>query len=166
MNLILILIVMGVSGCGKSTYGRILAERFDLPFIDIDDFYTPEQMRRISFGRHPTEEEMHEITNTLGKKLVNYAKGDGVVLACPALKESDRQLLGSHLDTPPLFIYLKGNLETIQQQREKRSGHFFPPELLTREFQILEEPEDAIVVNLHPSLDFADSVEGLLLELI
>jgi len=162
----LILIVMGVSGCGKSTYGRILAERFDLPFIDIDDFHTPEQMRRISFGRRPTDDEVFELTNTLAKKLVDYAKVDGVVLACSALKESDRKLLGSYLDNPPLFIYLKGNLETIQQQIEKRSGHFFPPELLAREFQVIEEPEDAIIVNLHPSLDFADSVEGLLLELI
>jgi carbohydrate kinase (thermoresistant glucokinase family) len=162
----LILIVMGVSGCGKSTYGRILAERFDLPFLDVEDFHTPEQMRKISFGRHPTEDEINEITNTLAKKLVNYAKGDGVVLACSALTEKTRKLLGSYLDTQPLFIYLKGNLETIQQQIEKRSGHFFPPELLTREFQVLEEPENAIVVNLHPALDFADSVEGLLLELI
>jgi carbohydrate kinase (thermoresistant glucokinase family) len=162
----LILIVMGVSGCGKSTYGRILAERFDLPFIDINDFHTPEQMRKISFGRHPTEDEMYKLINTIAKELVNYAKGDGVVLACSALKKTDRDLLGSYLDASPLFIYLKGNLETIQQQIEKRSGHFFPPELLTREFQILEEPEDAIVVNLHPSLDFTDSVEGLLLELI
>ena len=162
----LTLIVMGVSGCGKSTYGRILAERFDLPFLDIDDFYTSEQMRKISFGRHPTENEMYELTNTIAKKLVDYTKEEGVVLACSALKKNDRQLLGSYLEDPPLFIYLKGNLETIQQQIEKRSGHFFPPELLTREFQILEEPEDAIVVNLHPSLDFSDSVEGLLLELI
>ncbi len=162
----LILIVMGVSGCGKSTYGRILAERFGLPFIDIDDFHTPEQMRKISFGHHPSEDEIYKITDTLAKKLVSYAGGDGVVLACSALKESNRKLLGSYLDNPPQFIYLKGNLETIQQQIEKRSGHFFPPELLTREFQIIEEPEDAIVVNLHPALDFADSVEGLLLELI
>ncbi|MBC8452461.1 MAG: AAA family ATPase [Spirochaetes bacterium] len=162
----LILVVMGVSGCGKSTYGRILAERFDLPFLDIDDFHTPEQMRKISFGHHPSEDEIYEILNTLAKKLATYAGEDGVVLACSALKESDRKLLGTYLDSPPQFIYLKGNLETIQQQIEKRSGHFFPPELLTREFQILEEPEDAIVVNLHPSLNFADSVEGLLLELI
>ena len=162
----LTLVVMGVSGCGKSTYGRILAERFDLPFIDITDFYTPEQLRKISFGRHPTEKEVYELTDTLARKLAEYADSDGVVLACSSLRKRERELLGSYLNSPPLFIYLKGNIETIQQQLENRSGHFFPPELLAREFQILEEPEDAIIVNLHQSLDFADSVEGLLLELI
>ena len=162
----LILMVMGVSGCGKSTYVRILAERLDLPFIDIDDFHSPAQMKKISFGHQPSEDEMYELLNTIAKKLVDYATDDGVVLACPAIKEKDRQLLGTYLANPPIFIYLKGNLETIQQQIEKRSGHFFPPELLTREFKILEEPENAVIVNLHPSLDFSDSVEGLLLELI
>ena len=162
----LVLIVMGVSGCGKSTFGRLLAERLDLPFIDEDDFLSAASINKMGIGFQPTADQKRETLQTLSWKLAEHSDDDGVVLAAAALTESERTILGTHLSTPPLFIYLQGNLETIQQQIERRSGHFFPPELLTREFQVLEEPQDAITVNLHPSLDFADSVEGLILELM
>ncbi len=162
----LVLIVMGVSGCGKSTFGRLLAERLDLPFIDEDDFQSGANINKMGIGFQPTADQKREILQTLSRKLAEYNDADGIVLAAAALTESERTILGTHLSTSPLFIYLQGNLETIQQQIERRSGHFFPPELLAREFQVLEEPQDAITVNLHPSLDFADSVEGLILELM
>lgn len=139
-------VIMGVSGCGKSTVGRALAEKTGGIFLDADDFHPSANREKMSAGIPLTDEDrwgwLDELNLEL-KKLSNKT----VFLACSALREVYRQRLRNGL--PELkFIYLKGSKECIASRLACRTGHFMPPALLESQFATLEEPRDAIVVNI------------------
>jgi gluconokinase len=141
----MIIIVMGVTGSGKTTVGRLLAERFDLAFYEGDDFHPPENKQKMSAGAPLTDQDRRPWLQQLRAVLQNAAKSSaGAVLACSALKKSYRR----HLSAGAVrFVYLKASPELVRDRLHRRTGHFMPPSLVDSQFADLEEPDDALIVD-------------------
>jgi carbohydrate kinase (thermoresistant glucokinase family) len=136
-------IVMGVSGSGKSTIGKLWAEACDLPFLDADDFHPIANVKKMSSGIPLTDEDRWPWLEILADEIRSRERG--CVLACSALKVSYRKLLEQENDI--VFIYLDVSKEELRRRLEARSDHFMPAALLDSQFEALEVPRDAVVVN-------------------
>lgn len=140
-----VIIVMGVSGCGKSTVGKTLADRLGWRFVDADDFHPVESIEKMREGIPLNDADRKTWLQKLNHLLQDSARNvEKLVLACSALKEAYRHTLvtgGIH----PVFIYLRGSYEEILARMESRPNHFMPLSLLRSQFDALEEPADAWV---------------------
>lgn len=142
----MIYVVMGVSGAGKTLIGKRLADALDLSFYDGDDFHPAENVQKMKSGTPLNDEDRWPWLKMIAQNMDLWQKRDGgAVLACSALKKSYRRYLSSHADSSLIFIYLKGSKETIASRLKKRDGHYMPADLLTSQFEALEEPDDAAV---------------------
>ncbi len=141
------LIIMGVSGSGKSTIGRQLAQRLGWEFRDADDDHPAANVAKMKAGTPLTDEDRAPWLAILAERIVRAgATGEPLVLACSALKQRYRdQLAGG--DAGVRFVYLKGDKAQIAARMAKRH-HFMPPALLDSQFAALEEPKDAIEVSI------------------
>ena len=144
---------MGVSGSGKTTVGQALASELGWDFYDADDFHPPENISKMENGipladadRVPWLAALHDLIESC---LTRNRPG---VLACSALKESYRQnLLEGNEDVQ--LIYLKGSYEKIWSRMAARKDHYMKPEMLKSQFEALEEPADALTVDVSLSVD-------------
>lgn len=144
----MILIVMGVSGSGKTTVGSRLAEDLDWYFLDADDFHSPENIRRMADGQPLTDEDRQPWLTRLHDEIARaIAANENLVLACSALKETSRVRLSGG-DPAVRFVYLRGSEALIRERLRNRSGHFMKDDLLTSQLAALEEPADAITVDI------------------
>lgn len=147
----IVLVVTGVSGSGKSTVASLLAERLGLPFVDGDDFHTPESVARMSAG-HPLDDQARGPWLALIRGWIDrqLATGEGGVVACSALKRRYRRaLIGD--PTRVRVVYLEGSRDLIGRRIAARHGHFMPAALLDSQFAALEPPgpdEDPITVGI------------------
>jgi gluconokinase len=134
------LVLMGVTGSGKSTVGRAVAQELGVEFVDGDDFHSTENIARMSAGIALTDEDRAEWLDALAGKIRDAgAAGVGVVVACSALKRRYRDILRA--GTPDLkFALLKGSRSLIAERLAKRSGHFMSASLLDSQMATLEEP--------------------------
>ncbi|MBQ4914920.1 gluconokinase [Maribacter sp. MMG018] len=140
-----ILYVMGVSGSGKSTIGKLLAETLTIPFFDGDDYHPKANIEKMAGGTPLNDDDRKGWLLTLNE-LAKSNEPQGAVIVCSALKKSYRELLKNGLDHCR-FIYLKGNLEQINRRLQQRKNHFMPANLLQSQFDTLEEPKHAIIVS-------------------
>jgi gluconokinase len=141
------LVVMGVAGSGKTTLARALAERLGLPFADADDYHPAANIAKMARGEPLDDGDRAPWLARLADLLGDHAGRTGLVLACSALKHAYRQQLqGSN--TSVTFVYLEGSFEVIEQRLADRSGHFMTARMLRSQFEALEAPEDAIVVDV------------------
>ena len=142
------LIVMGVSGCGKSTIGKSLAEDLSWPFYDGDDFHPAENVAKMSQGIPLTDADRAGWLAALARLIRDsLQKGQPGVLACSALKQKYRDEL--IVDPNQVkFIYLKGDYALIKARMEARPGHYMKPGMLDSQFAALEEPTDALTVDI------------------
>jgi carbohydrate kinase (thermoresistant glucokinase family) len=147
----MVIIVMGVSGCGKTTVGKLLAERLGLPFYDADDFHPVENVEKMKSGEPLTDADRHPWLAALSWEIEKWNEGDGAVLACSALKRNYRSILNPDKSDQVKFVYLKGQEKIIHHRMEQREGHYMPPGLLRSQFEALEEPENAITVSIELS---------------
>ncbi|REE80793.1 6-phosphogluconate dehydrogenase [Lutibacter oceani] len=138
--------VMGVSGCGKTTIGKLLAEEFKLPFFDGDDFHPKNNIKKMSEGKPLNDADREGWLQILNKLAVAQFQDKGCVIACSALKESYRTILNSNLESNVKWVYLNGTFNEIYSRVSKRKNHFMPPELLKSQFEILETPRNCIEV--------------------
>ncbi len=142
-------VVMGVSGCGKTTLGEALAERWGCQFMEGDRYHSPENVARMAAGIPLTDELRRGWLLTLADLLGQaHAEQRALVLSCSALKRSYRDMLRSH--TPGLqFVHLHGELASLERRMQQRTGHYMPASLLSSQLQTLEMPSaDEVVLSL------------------
>lgn len=138
---------MGVSGSGKSTVGPALAAELDWPFLDADILHPQANVAKMASGIPLTDADRWPWFDRIVAEMRRYAAaGKNVVIACSALKQAYRDRLASGGSVR--VVYLKGDAETIAPRLAARRGHFMPPSLLASQFATLEEPDNAIVVDI------------------
>lgn len=142
-----VFIVMGVSGSGKSTVGRLLAEKFSLEFYDADDYHPEANIRKMTSGKALNDDDRQGWLERLNELIVQHWQS-GLVLACSALKEKYRRTLAMGLEAEPHWIYLDGTYEEILKRLSDRKEHYMPPTLLKSQFETLEEPDYAYRVSI------------------
>jgi gluconokinase len=142
----MIVIVMGVTGVGKTTVGSGLALHLGCAFEDADQYHPPSNVDKMSKGIPLTDEDRAPWLDALHSMLAAYVRQNRcVVLACSALRNSYREVLRKDLEVQ--WIYLKGSPAAIRERIQHRMGHFAHEDLLASQFSTLEEPADAIVVD-------------------
>lgn len=145
------IILMGVSGCGKSTVGRALSKKLNWPFFDGDNFHTAENVEKMAAGIPLTDDDRFPWLVKLNKLIAeNLAEHRSMILACSALRVSYRELLAEG-NPGVIFVYLKGDFELIFRRIQARDAHYMKPEMLESQFAALEEPQDAFIVNVEKS---------------
>ncbi|MGL4229840.1 MAG: gluconokinase [Casimicrobium sp.] len=160
------IIVMGVSGSGKSTLAAQLSRAINAEFHDADDYHDPDNIVKMREGVALTDEDRAPWLARLNALLREHANaGRGIVLACSALKESYREAMLRDVSNAQL-VFLDGDFETIAARMRERSAttaHYMPEALLQSQFEALERPADAIVidVNLSPDAQLACAIASL-----
>ncbi|MAW93851.1 MULTISPECIES: gluconokinase [unclassified Leeuwenhoekiella] len=144
-----VILVAGVSGSGKSTIGKLLADRLGLPFKDADDYHPQANVDKMAAGHPLNDADRKPWLETLALEMEKWSKGSGAVLACSALKESYRELLSQKVT--PQWVFLDGSFELLKSRLDNRKGHFFNSELLQSQLDTLEEPDYGIHVSIEPS---------------
>jgi gluconokinase len=136
----MIIVIMGVTGSGKTTIGRLLAAKLGWRYFDADDFHPSANIEKMSSGRPLSDADRLPWLRSL-RTLVRESleRNENCVLACSALKRSYREYL--LLDERVKLVYLKGDPHVIQSRLQQRQGHYMDPALLDSQFDILEEPE-------------------------
>jgi len=157
-----VVIVMGVSGSGKTVVGEAIARRLHAPFLDGDDYHPPANVAKMSAGIPLTDEDRWPWLETLGKALHEAAQPKGVAVgACSSLKRIYRDFLTRAAGEPVVFVYLEGSFELIASRMHARKGHFMPESLLKSQFATLEVPsagENFVAVTIDDTPDrIADS---------
>lgn len=143
---------MGVCGCGKSTVGEALAQAIGCRFLDADDFHPQANVDKMASGIPLTDEDRWPWLDAIALELARIlADGEHGVLACSALKEAYRQRLKRAGDVR--IVYLKGDQATIAARLASRQHKYMPPTLLPSQFAALEEPADALVVDIREPVD-------------
>jgi carbohydrate kinase (thermoresistant glucokinase family) len=148
-----VLVIMGVSGSGKSTIAALLARELGWPCRDADEFHPPANVAKMRSGTPLTDEDRWPWLDAIAAWIDDRrAAGEPGIVTCSALKRSYRDvLIGAREDVR--LVYLKGDEELISQRLSKRHGHFMPAALLHSQFETLEEPkadERPITVSIAP----------------
>ena len=159
----MILVVMGVSGVGKTTIGQLLSQRLGWPLLDADDFHPPGNIEKMRSGTPLTDEDrwpwLDRLNGLLREKDSN---GESALLACSALKQRYRDRLAAGLKDLR-WVYLKGSFELIEARMKARKGHYMKAGLLESQFATLEEPLDAITAEIAAAPEaIADAVAAAL----
>jgi gluconokinase len=148
-------LIMGVSGSGKTTLAKALADHLQWDFIDADDFHPPANLAKMTAGIPLDDSDRTPWLAALHDQLTSTLKADRhPVLACSALKEKYRTQLLDGLDGI-VIIHLAGSYDLIRSRMDGRAGHYMKPEMLKSQFDALEEPQTAFVVDVSIPLDRA-----------
>jgi gluconokinase len=133
------IVVMGVSGSGKSAVGAALAQRLRVPFADADDFHPPANIAKMTAGEPLNDDDRYPWLEAIGEWLA--ARQTGGVMSCSALKRKYRDQLRAHRSDVE-FLHLAGSPEVIGRRQASRPGHFMPAALLASQFDTLEALQD------------------------
>lgn len=156
----MVVVVMGVSGVGKTTVGLRLADELDAEFAEGDDFHPPANVEKMRQGEALDDDDRRPWLETLSRKIGEWvAAGKDGVLACSALRSSYREILRGGRDEVH-FVHLKGEEALIRDRLDHREGHYMPPSLLASQIATLEDPADAIVADVTAPPD--DVAAGIL----
>ena len=149
------IVVMGVSGAGKSTVGRLIAARLDCPFRDADSFHPKANIEKMSRGEPLTDADRWPWLNAIAAWIAEHrAAGTTCVVTCSALKRVYRDIVTDRQRADVRLVYLKGGFDLIAARLASRTDHFMPPALLKSQFDALETPapdEHAIPVSIDAS---------------
>lgn len=148
------IVVMGVSGSGKSLLARALAEHYGARYLDADDFHSAQARARMASGQPLTDEMRVPWVAALAAALRDHAdRGERVVLAFSGLRAAHRMQLRTSSGLRLLFLFLQGEPGLIAKRLGARAGHFMPPSLLDSQFEALQTPEteaDVLPVDIAP----------------
>lgn len=147
------IVVMGVSGSGKSTVGAALAQRLRVPFADADDFHPPANIAKMTAGHALDDDDRYPWLEVIGEWLA--AHHDGGVMSCSALKRKYRDQLRRHCPDVE-FLHLNGSIEVVARRQASRPGHFMPASLVASQFETLEPleaDEHGTAIDIDQSID-------------
>ncbi len=154
------IVVMGVSGSGKSTVGAALAQRLRVPFGDADDFHPPANIEKMTAGEALDDDDRHPWLEVIGEWLADRYVGG--VMSCSALKRKYRDQMRQHCPDVE-FLHLAGSREVIGRRQSSRPGHFMPAALLDSQFDTLEPLEsDERGITIDVDQDIDSIIEGYL----
>ncbi|RLD28959.1 MAG: gluconokinase [Bacteroidetes bacterium] len=139
---------MGVSGCGKTTIGKMLSNALNIPFYDADDFHLQSNIKKMRSGFPLNDGDRFPWLNILANNLKLWNDSEGAILSCSALKEKYRQQLSKEVSTIK-WIYLEGSYDIIKQRIENRTQHYQKSNMLQSQFDILEVPNYGIHININ-----------------
>lgn len=142
--------VMGVSGSGKSTVGKLLSQTLGVPFFDGDDFHPKENVAKMASGHPLNDEDRKGWLEALNQQAKSQL-ATGAVIGCSALKEKYRKMLEDGLEGHVVWVYLEGSYDFIMERMSKRTDHFMPPSLLKSQFEALEPPKNALTLSIAKS---------------
>ena len=146
----MVILVMGTTGAGKTTVGKLIAEHRGWIFLDADDFHPPANIEKMHHGIPLTDADRLPWLEKIHAELLRQTQsGKNIVLACSALKQSYRNLLSPALDMR--VVYLRGTYEVMRHHIESRHGHFAGEDILAGQFADLEEPHNALVLDVSRS---------------
>ena len=150
------IVLMGVTGAGKSTVGTLIAERLDLPFRDADEFHPASNIAKMSAGTPLTDDDRRPWLDAIGAWLAAH-RGEGCVVTCSALKRAYRDRLRAAAPELRLSL-LHGDVELVAARQAARKGHFMPASLVASQFATLEapSPEERVI-----ALNVAETPEAL-----
>jgi gluconokinase len=151
----MVIVLMGVSGSGKTTVGTRLADALGWAFADADDFHPPANVEKMRRGEPLTDEDRWPWLRAIREHIRNrLADEEPAVVTCSALKGSYREALLDDVDGAEL-VYLRGSYDLIRERLEARTDHFFDAEMLDSQFEALEPPssDEALVVDVDASPD-------------
>lgn len=153
------IVIMGVSGCGKSSVGEALSAQLGIPYVDGDDLHTPGAVAKMRDGIPLTDADRWPWLDRVAQVLQDKAP---VIVGCSALKRAYRDRIRRGAGAPVIFVHLAGSRELIAARMGARTGHYMPASLLDSQFAALEPPgaEEAITVDI--ALDLPDLVKGVL----
>lgn len=160
----MIVLLMGVSGSGKTTIGRLLAERLGVPFYDADGFHPPANVAKMSNGQPLTDADREPWLDAIATAIREHRDEDrSAVFSCSALKQSYRDRLAKA--GPFQLVHLQGDRALLEARLADRKGHFFPKALLDSQLAELDPPgeENAMVVSIdHEPTAIAQQIEARL----
>jgi carbohydrate kinase (thermoresistant glucokinase family) len=135
-----LIVVMGVTGVGKTTVGRLIATELSLPFHDADDFHPETNRRKMAAGIPLSEGNREPWLRELARHIPEWERSGGAVIACSALRAAHRQILQAASGHTAIIIFLDATPETIRERLMHRVGHYMPPTLLDSQLTTLETP--------------------------
>lgn len=149
-------VLMGVSGCGKTTVGQALADTFGVPFFDGDDFHPAENVAKMASGTPLTDDDRRPWLARLHDLMADHLdRGESAVVACSALKADYRAQLSDGQADRVQFVYLRGDFDLIWERMQARDGHFMKADMLRSQFDTLEAPstDEALIVDIDADTD-------------
>ncbi len=147
------IVIMGVSGSGKTTIGKLLAEKIQMPFFDGDDFHSEENIRKMASGKPLQDEDRKEWLLQLNALIQENQNKKGCVIACSSLKKNYRDILSKNVPNAIKFVFLQGSYSEILSRMESRENHFIPSSLLKSQFETLEIPQKAYSISIMQNPD-------------
>jgi carbohydrate kinase (thermoresistant glucokinase family) len=159
------IIVMGVSGSGKTTIGELLAQQLGRPFYDGDDYHSAANVAKMAAGHPLTDADRHDWLATLATHLGEWEKEGGAVLACSALKEAYRQTLQAGEQLPLTWVFLDGSRELLEKRLEGRHDHYMKASMLDSQLDTLEKPTYGLRIELTNSETPAQVVARIVAQL-
>ncbi len=142
-----IIYIMGVAGSGKTTIGKLLSFQTGFSFFDADDLHPAGNKQKMKTGNSLDDNDRQTWLHKLNVLAIVQSKLKGAIIACSALKKKYRDVLAKGISNPE-WIFLEGSYEIIYERMQKRKDHFMPPALLRSQFENLEIPADALMINI------------------
>lgn len=140
--------IMGVSGCGKSTIGKLLSEELNIPFFDGDDFHPEANIKKMSNGIPLNDDDRNGWLISLNDLAKEQLQKNSCVIVCSALKKSYRDILNTGVENQVEWVHLAGTFDQIFDRLNKRENHYMSSDLLQSQFDSLEQPEDALEISI------------------
>jgi carbohydrate kinase (thermoresistant glucokinase family) len=143
-----IIYIIGVAGSGKTTIGKLLSARTGIPFFDADDQHSKAARDKMRSGQPLTDEDRWGWLQLVNQLAQREMRDRGAIIACSALKNKYREVLSKGITIPLHWVLLNGTYKLIEDRMKKRPEHFMPSSLLQSQFDILEIPAGALVIDV------------------